>query len=179
MNNLLNRLNSFDYYFAMSDSSRTYDLGSREKESISRALAEMTDSELLDLRSQIEVSDNLLSRHFPELVNVKAESSYRSMLFKTAWFYFKKGIFTSFGEALKAAWKRVKSISKLKSGQAQILYRKADGTLRRAKGTLKDEVLAFYPGRKSKSNPDVIAYWDLEKLAWRAFRIERLISITA
>lgn len=105
--------------------------------------------------------------------------SYRSNIFRTAWYFYRKGLFQTFGDALKAAWKRFKAVKVLASGAVAMVYRKADGLIREAKGTLRKDVLAFYPTNSKKSNPDVIAYWDLEKMAWRAFRIERLISITA
>lgn len=195
MANLISKINQFDYYYEMSDSPDSYSRGKRNQDEILRRLQEMSASQLQRVRESVEVSTDLLSRYFKPLAIVKSEDtsskggvflhykkeskSFRSRIFSTAWKFLRKGLFTSFGEALRAAWSRYKVIKNLKAGATKLLYRKANGLLRSAMGTLKAEVLAFYPKAPENSNPDVVRYWDLEKQAWRSFRIERLISMTA
>ena len=103
----------------------------------------------------------------------------KSTIFKTAWFYMKKGIFTTFSECLKAAWKAVKIIAKLRIGIVNFSYRKATGEIREAKGTLNNSQYQFTAkGVRKESKPDAIKYYDIGSDAWRMFRIERLINIS-
>ncbi len=167
MKDLISKINNFDYFFEFSDSSSVFNRGRNARNEIIAELAKLTDAEILKLKSELMVDTAILANHFDRFFTVKP--SYRSRIFQTAWYFYRKGLFRSFGEALRAAWKRFKAITKMSTSEAILIYRKADGMIRRAKGTLRRD-----PGQ---SNPDVIKYWDLEKNDWRAFRIERLISI--
>jgi len=103
----------------------------------------------------------------------------KSNVFKTAWYYMKKGIYTTFSECLKAAWKAVKIIASLRSGIVSFSYRKATGEIRQAKGTLNNDHYQFSgKGVRKEAKPDAIKYFDLDSDAWRMFRIERLINIS-
>ena len=98
-------------------------------------------------------------------------------LFKTAWQYIKDGVFTSFADALKAAWNRLKLIAKLKKGVAYFTFRKTDGTLRPAIGTLNGSNYQYESkGSDRPKNPSLVTYWDIEARAFRSFRIENFIS---
>ena len=100
--------------------------------------------------------------------------NYRSGLFKAAWAYFKARAYNTFAEALKAAWAKYKTRTVLSSSPARIVYIKADGSTRIARGTITPEALA--PEQRSKKRRGLVLYWDLDKMAWRSFRVERLIS---
>ena len=101
----------------------------------------------------------------------------KSQIFKTAWSYFKKSIFNTFGECLKAAWAAFKVRLQLKETVLYFRYRKSNGAIREAKGTLNTNYFQFTPkGTGNAPKPDVIKYFDLEKQAFRSFRIERLVS---
>lgn len=103
-----------------------------------------------------------------------------SRIMKTAWFYFKKGIYTTFSESLKAAWKCYRIKTALLNGVVSFSFRKATGEIRQAKGTLNNNHYTFTgKGVRKHSKPDAIKYYDLEKDAWRMFRIERLVSMAA
>lgn len=63
----------------------------------------------------------------------------------------------------------------------EVTFTKADGSNRYMIGTLKPEFLpdnecdaALSP--TAEENPNIVVLWDMEKDAWRSFRIDRLIS---
>lgn len=60
----------------------------------------------------------------------------------------------------------------LKNGIVTFRFRKLDGSVRVAIGTLQRDILATKPIRKSdgSSSPMVQVFWDLEKNAWRSFQ---------
>ena len=77
----------------------------------------------------------------------------------------------------------------LKNGEVLFTFKKKDGTVREARGTLKVDLLpkievseseseseSAQPKKKRVIDEDVICYYDLDKLAWRSFRFEQLIS---
>lgn len=68
-----------------------------------------------------------------------------------------------------------------------IEFKKKDGTTRKLVGTLNPNLFGVFPeGSKilnkpttestRKSNPDVIAVFDVEKEQWRSFRIDSVLS---
>jgi len=102
----------------------------------------------------------------------------KSSIFRTAWELFKSHLFTSFSQALKAAWQRAKLIAKMRSGIAYFSFRKANGEVREAIGTLREGNFSYKAkGSQRKSNPAVVAYWDVERNAFRSFRIESLLLV--
>jgi hypothetical protein len=70
----------------------------------------------------------------------------------------------------------------LQNGKVEILFTKVDGTERRMIATLQEE---FFEGEfKGKGAQPVIeadsatiSVWDLEKSAWRSFRVESIKSV--
>ena len=80
--------------------------------------------------------------------------------------------------------KRLKDVSRLKkllkTGVVEFSYKKKDGTVRKAKGTLKDTLIPETDredDRKKNLNKDVLCYWDLKKDDWRCFIKTNLIDI--
>lgn len=70
--------------------------------------------------------------------------------------------------------------STLRSAKATIEFEKLDGSLRRIYCTLQESFLPtkeFGTGKR-KVNDDILVVWDLEKNAWRSFRIASIKSIT-
>ncbi len=96
----------------------------------------------------------------------------KSLVFKTAWQLVKD--FKSFSEALKYAWKVVKlRISMLKK-VVEFQYKKVDGSLRTAIGTLSPTFVDYeYKGQMSTNK--VFTYFDVEQGGFRSCRVENLI----
>ena len=62
------------------------------------------------------------------------------------------------------------------AGVVRFAYEKADGTLRKAAGTL-HEVDATIKGTGRPNDALTIRYYDVEAGGWRSFKVENLIAI--
>ncbi len=96
----------------------------------------------------------------------------KSLVFKTAWQM--RGSYTSFAEALKQAWAVIKLKYKMLNGVVEFTYRKVDGSIRHAVGTLHASYVN-YQFKGNQSSNKTLAYYDLEQGAFRCFKIENLI----
>lgn len=72
---------------------------------------------------------------------------------------------------------------KLAVGIIDILFLKKDGSERRMKCTLRQDLLPKQTDleeavQKKTPNPDILAVWDLEKEAWRSFRYDSIIGFS-
>lgn len=92
----------------------------------------------------------------------------KSLLFKIA--HTVKSKFNSFSEALKYAWKVIKLRMKMKKGIVSFRFKKVDGSIREAVGTL-----PATPQGNGKPNLKVFTYFDVEKNDYRCSRIDALI----
>lgn len=79
--------------------------------------------------------------------------------------------FATFADALVYAWKVVKLRIALMLGVVKFEFRKVDGTIRAAVGTL-SAVPATKGGSSAKG---VFTYWDVQADGWRSAKIENLI----
>lgn len=63
----------------------------------------------------------------------------------------------------------------LKDNIVEVSFTKADGKLREMKCTLKNTLLPEQTESKGKVFPEnVLPVWDIDKNAWRSFRIDRV-----
>jgi hypothetical protein len=70
--------------------------------------------------------------------------------------------------------------ARLAGGIVQFTFTKVNGETREAEGTTNLEIVppAFRPNGTGKRTPeDLIAYFDLGRMAWRSLRTENLVSI--
>lgn len=95
----------------------------------------------------------------------------KSLVFKTA--HQLKDQFTSWSKCLAYAWQLIKLKYRLLSGVAEFSFYKVDGSIRKAKGTLKSDYFS-YESKGRKSNSNVFTYFDIEKNSFRCFKIENL-----
>lgn len=96
----------------------------------------------------------------------------KSLVFKTAWQLAKN--FKSFSEALEYAWKVVKLRLNMLKKVVEFQYRKVDGSLRTAIGTLSSNYVDYeYKGQTSSNK--VFTYFDVEQGAFRSCRLENII----
>lgn len=82
----------------------------------------------------------------------------------------------SFAVCLSKAWALYRLIKKMREGVVSFAFEKTDGTLRRAKGTLKD-VQQFIKGTGEGTPSKTVRYYDLDRQAFRSFRIENFIAL--
>lgn len=183
MENLINTINNFNTYYVMSDSSTVYNTAEELKTKIKNELAELSHTELVELNKSLKEAkatyfkvDALIEASTPSITEAPIKSEL-SKLMTCAWSMFKAGSFDTISEALKAAWKASKLRKALKNGIAYFTFRKADNTVRKAIGTLRNGNFE-YTARSSgkKQNLATIKYFDVEKQAWRACRVDRLIA---
>lgn len=90
-----------------------------------------------------------------------------------AWQFIKK-LGMNLSSALKQAWKNIKLKYKLIQGIVTFRFRKLDGSIRLATGTLKQELIPEVT--ESRIKPDIQTYFDMEKKAWRCFRKDLLLT---
>ena len=179
MTHLIDTINKFDSYFMMSDCARTYSEGMRAMNEIKRALAECSNSELLEVKAAI-TEHNAKTFNVEALIEASAPAetkTEKSRIMTNAWAMFNGGLFSSFGEALKAAWMKFKLVARLRAGKAEFSFLKADNTVRRAIGTLKTGSFEYTrKGSGSASKPEIIKYFDLDRMSWRSARVDRLVA---
>lgn len=94
----------------------------------------------------------------------------KSKLFRIA--HSIKNQFNSFADALKKAWVIIKLRASMKKKIVSFKFKKVDGSIREAKGTLNIE----YQRKTDKvPNYSVMNYFDVEVNGWRSFKVENLI----
>lgn len=81
-------------------------------------------------------------------------------------------------DALKVAWLNDKLRSRLTNGITKFYYRKIDGSIREAHGTLKTELLPSTVGSNRRKNDTVQTYYDTELQEWRCYRKANLVMVS-
>ena len=98
----------------------------------------------------------------------------KTLVMKTA--HAIKNLFSSWSDALKAAWAKVKIQKALANGVVFFDFRKKDGSLRAATGTTNSNFFAYDKKTTRKAKAHIVTYYDLDKKAFRCFDIRRLLS---
>lgn len=96
----------------------------------------------------------------------------KKLVFKTAWQLVDR--FETFSKALRYAWALVKLKYSMLNGVVEFAYKKVDGSIRTAVGTLQAPHVN-YEFKGNESTTKTMAYYDLEQGAFRCFRIDNLI----
>ena len=102
-------------------------------------------------------------------------------IMKLAW-NFVKNFNMTMSEALKLAWKNIKLYKALSGKIVEFEFKKLDGTIRKAKGTINVEILTSTNSvpcgvRPYTKNPNHQAFFDVEKKQWRSFDKSNLIQV--
>ena len=92
-----------------------------------------------------------------------------------AWSFVRKNGY-SMSEALKCAWANLKLKAALKVKIVEFYFKKTDGTLRQAFGTLLENRVPETKGTK-KTADNCQVYFDTEKEEWRCFKKCNLVKI--
>ncbi len=82
----------------------------------------------------------------------------------------------AFAVALSKSWQLWRLTKRMRSGAVRFAYEKADGTLRRACGTL-HEVANTIKGTGRADDGRTVKYYDVDAVGWRSFKTENLITI--
>ena len=102
------------------------------------------------------------------------QSNFRSKTMSRAWaIYHETG--EQFSVCLSRAWAAYRLIKNMTKGKVSFSFKKKDGSLRKAVGTLSG--INYTPSaREIKEHFKSISYFDVEKQAWRSFKTQNLIS---
>ena len=98
-----------------------------------------------------------------------------SSIMALAWQFVKRNGF-SMSEALKVAWQNFKVRKAMLAGIARFTFRKIDGTIREAYGTLRSNLMPQTNGSR-KANDTVQTYFDTERQEFRCFKKANLLTI--
>lgn len=83
----------------------------------------------------------------------------------------------SWSECLKQAWAVLKLKLKMKKQVVEFYYRKVNGEIRQAFGTLMSSHIDYVPNGRGYACKDCIKYWDEVKGEWRQFKAYNFVGI--
>lgn len=107
-------------------------------------------------------------------MSTKFRSQMKEVM-QMAWSFVRKNGY-SMSEALKCAWANLKLKAALKVKIVEFYFKKTDGTLRQAFGTLMSDRVPETKGTKRTAN-NCQVYFDTEKEEWRCFKKCNLIKM--
>lgn len=93
-----------------------------------------------------------------------------------AWTFVKRNGF-SMSEAMKCAWANMKLKAAMKQRIVKFYFKKVDGSVREAYGTLKGNLIPATSGDNRKKNDTVQVYFDTERQEYRCFKKANLLNI--
>ncbi len=99
-----------------------------------------------------------------------------SKIMSLAWQMVRKNGYT-ISEAMKVAWQNFKLKAKMSKGIVRFYYRKVNGELREAFGTLSGKLLPETKETGRKANSTLQTYFDTERAEWRSFKIANLVNV--
>jgi len=103
-------------------------------------------------------------------------NNFRSEVFYRAYRLILTGI--TFSQALTKSWAIYRLQKNMRSSVVEFRYKKIDGSIRQAFGTLIASVIdPLIKGTEKKHNPTLVTYFDNQKQEFRCFKEENLITI--
>lgn len=98
-------------------------------------------------------------------------------IMQMAWQFVKRNGMT-LAEGLRKAWQVFKLKAAMTRGIVRFYFRKVDGTIREAYGTLKAELMPEIKGEDNrKKNDTVQVYFDTEKQEFRCFKLANIVTL--
>lgn len=98
-----------------------------------------------------------------------------SNIMRRAW-HIARATGKAFAVALSKSWQLYRLTKQMRDGVVRFAYEKADGSLRRAVGTLKDTA-ALVKGTGRPDTGQTVKYYDMAADGWRSFKVENFITI--
>ena len=94
-----------------------------------------------------------------------------------AWTFVKRNGF-SMSEALKCAWANLKLKAQMKSKIVKFYFKKVDGSVREAYGTLNEKLMPAITGTDKRAKNDTVqTYYDTERQEFRCYKKANLLNI--
>lgn len=99
-------------------------------------------------------------------------------IMQMAWQFVKRNGF-ELSEALKQAWQVFKLKKQMLKGIVKFYYKKVDGSIREAYGTLKSELMPAIDTSNDRrlKNPTVQVYFDTERQEFRCFKVANVLPL--
>ena len=107
-------------------------------------------------------------------MSTKMKSQMKEVML-LAWTFVKRNGYTM-SEALRCAWTNIKLRALLSKKVVEFYFKKTDGTMRQAFGTLMSDRVPETKGTH-RTTENCQVYFDTEKEAWRSFKKCNLIKI--
>lgn len=108
---------------------------------------------------------------------MKTKKNFRARIMKYAWQLWRVTR-RKWRVCMIKAWELYRLARAMMAGVVSFYYQKADGSIRKARGTLAAMPGGAAGGRRSaKSSCKTMNYFDVDKNAFRSFRIENLICV--
>lgn len=109
---------------------------------------------------------------------MEKKSNFRVRVMKFAWQLW-KATHDTWRVCMIKAWQLYRLAKAMREGVVGFYYRKSDGSVRKAYGTLKDVPAGATLGGKKVTKPSykTMSYFDIEKNAFRCFKVENLICL--
>ena len=107
---------------------------------------------------------------------MEKKNNFRARVMKYAWQLW-RNTKQQWRVCMIKAWQLYRLAKAMREGVVTFYYEKADGTIRKAVGTLKNMPVGATLGGKKMTKPSykTMAYFDTEIKAFRCFKIENLI----
>lgn len=100
-----------------------------------------------------------------------------SKVMKLAWQFVRKNGM-NLSEALKTAWLNIKLHAAMARKIVRFYFRKVDGTIREAYGTLSEKLMPTTTSESNRRKNDTVqTYYDCEREAWRCYKKANLYSM--
>jgi hypothetical protein len=97
------------------------------------------------------------------------------VIMRNAWMFFHT-TGQAFGECLRLAWANFKLVRRMHAEIVHFHFRKVDGSIREAWGTLRADLLPPVGDDKRRRNEFTQVYFDTEKQEFRAFKKLNIMS---
>lgn len=109
---------------------------------------------------------------------MREKNNFRVRVMKYAWKIF-KATAQVWSLCLRKAWQLYYLAKNMRGGVVKFTFRKADGTIRKATGTLKNLSAGSTFGGKKMIEPSykTFTYFDVERNSFRCFKVENLIAV--
>ena len=124
-------------------------------------------TELIDTRGGLN--------HRPQNDNEAMKRNDLQTIMCRAWRLF-RSTGKAFAVCLSRAWALYRLTKRMRAGVVRFAYEKADGSLRKACGTLHD-VASTVKRTERPDDGQTVKYYDIEAHGWRSFKVENLIAV--
>lgn len=109
-------------------------------------------------------------------MSTKFKNNMREVM-SLAWSFVKRNGF-SMSEALKTAWANLKLKAQMKNRIVKFYFKKVDGSVREAYGTLCEKYMPAITGNDKRAKNDTVqTYYDTERGEFRCYKKANLLKI--